>query len=62
MKPLTSSLIWRGRLLADPLLFMHGFAPVVIVVLQVWFKILFVLFLCFFGGLGERLQAISCFR
>ena len=64
MKPLTSSLIWRCRLLADPLLFMRGFAPIVIVVLQVWFKILFVLLLCFFwgGGGGYRQLVLFFFK
>lgn len=45
---LISPLIWGGSLLADPVPFIHDFVPVIIVVLQVWFKILFTLFLCFF--------------
>ena len=45
---LLSPLIWGGSLLADPVPFMHDFAPVIIVVLQVWFKIVFTLFLWFF--------------
>lgn len=49
---LTSPLMWGGSLLVSPVPFMHDFAPVIMVVLPVWFKILFILFLCgFFFGL-----------
>lgn len=57
---LSSPLIWGGSLLASPVPFMYDFAPVIIVVLQVWFKIHF-FFFCTIGSSFFHLEFPSNF-
>lgn len=53
METLTSPLILAGSLLADSVIFICGFAAIIIVVLEVGFKVLFVLLLCIFLNIGN---------